>query len=263
MNCCICNKDINILNSKKIENNDHICMECYNHLPIIIKENISNLMAYEISSYIDYDKVYHDLLIKTFTKTASFGEVILDEHNGLIAFCKNMKSDKLPDTCHDIYKVLDIEDFDLAMKNPSIYHGGVIADIEMSIKFHTPDIKICKIVKHHEKCEATRTSTGYDYNIPPILSLFVGIVNNAREIAYKRECINLNDFFDLKDKKDYELAKATLMLDDYYDMDDLKLQRNKLLKIYHPDENIDETICLKYSQKINEAYKILRKKLER
>ena len=39
-------------------------------------------------------------------------------------------------------------------------------------------------------------------------------------------------------------------------------QRNKLLKIYHPDENIDESICLKYSQKINEAYKVLKKKLK-
>ena len=41
-----------------------------------------------------------------------------------------------------------------------------------------------------------------------------------------------------------------------------KEQRNKLLKIYHPDENIDESICLKYSQKINEAYKVLKKKLK-
>lgn len=261
MNCCICNKEINILNSKK-SNNNHICNECYNHLPQLIKEKINNYMPYELNSYIEYDKLYHNDLIDIFTKTCSFGEVILDEHHGLIAFCKNIKNDKLPDTCHDIYKVLEIEDFDLAMKNPSIYHNSVIADIEMSIVFHNPDIKITKVVKHHEKCEAIRTNKGYDYSIPPILSIFLGMIDKARERAYKKECNNLYEFFDLKNRKEYELAKATLMVDDYYDEQILKEQRNKLLKIYHPDENIDESICLKYSQKINEAYKVLKKKLK-
>lgn len=67
MNCCICNKEINILNSKK-SNNNHICNECYNHLPQLVKEKINNYMHYELSSYIEYDKLYHNDLIDILLK---------------------------------------------------------------------------------------------------------------------------------------------------------------------------------------------------
>ncbi len=39
---------------------------------------------------------------------------------------------------------------------------------------------------------------------------------------------------------------------------DLKHQRNRLLKAYHPDQGVDEAM---FSQKINHAYDILKKHL--
>lgn len=263
MNCCICNKNINVFNSKSIKN-EHICKDCYNHLPLSIKKHIINFMSYELTTFIDFDKTYHNKLISKFKKTSSYGDVYLDEHNGFIAFSKKINNDdSLPDMCHDIYNVLEIEDIDLAMKNPIAKNNNIYADIELYCKIHNPNITITKIIKRHEKCQTIKNKNGYEYNIPPILDMFINIINRARNTAIQKESIKINEFFMDEDKKNYELAKATFMIDDNdtFDLNILKTQRNKLLKIYHPDECLDDENSIKYTQKINNAYKILKQKI--
>ena len=49
------------------------------------------------------------------------------------------------------------------------------------------------------------------------------------------------------------------MLDEGYTLDELKKQRNRLLKSFHPDEGSEET--KKYAQKINSAYELLKGKI--
>lgn len=58
---------------------------------------------------------------------------------------------------------------------------------------------------------------------------------------------------------DYYAALNLFMLDEGYTMDELKKQRNRLLKSFHPDEESEET--KKYAQKINSAYEILKRNL--
>lgn len=60
---------------------------------------------------------------------------------------------------------------------------------------------------------------------------------------------------------DYYAALNLFMLDEGYTMDELKKQRNRFLKSFHPDEASEET--KKYAQKINSAYEILKRNVTR
>ena len=54
----------------------------------------------------------------------------------------------------------------------------------------------------------------------------------------------------------YVSALSLFMLEEGYTMDELKKQRNRLMKSFHPDEDDAETV--RYAQKINCAYEILK-----
>lgn len=46
------------------------------------------------------------------------------------------------------------------------------------------------------------------------------------------------------------------MLEEGYTLEELKKQRNRLMKTFHPDE--DDAEITKYAQKINHAFEILK-----
>lgn len=57
----------------------------------------------------------------------------------------------------------------------------------------------------------------------------------------------------------YVSALSLFMLEEGYTMDELKKQRNRLMKSFHPDEDDAETV--RYAQKINCAYEILKNRM--
>lgn len=77
---------------------------------------------------------------------------------------------------------------------------------------------------------------------------------------YKRSDESQNNYrTNSNNSFDYYGALNLFMLDEGYTMDELKKQRNRLLKSFHPDEGSEET--KKYAQKINSAYEILKRNL--
>lgn len=77
---------------------------------------------------------------------------------------------------------------------------------------------------------------------------------------YKRSDESQNNYrTNSNNSSDYYAALNLFMLDEGYTMDELKKQRNRLLKSFHPDEGSEET--KKYAQKINSAYEILKRNL--
>ena len=59
------------------------------------------------------------------------------------------------------------------------------------------------------------------------------------------------------DMDEYERAKCLFMLDDKYTLDELKTQRNRLLKAFHPDNTHDNSD--RYIDRINRSYEILKR----
>lgn len=57
----------------------------------------------------------------------------------------------------------------------------------------------------------------------------------------------------------YMSALSLFMLEEGYTLDELKKQRNRLMKSFHPDE--DDTETVRYAQKINWAYEVLKNRV--
>lgn len=54
-------------------------------------------------------------------------------------------------------------------------------------------------------------------------------------------------------------ALSLFMLEEGYTLDELKKQRNRLMKSFYPDE--DDTETVRYAQKINWAYEVLKNRV--
>lgn len=57
----------------------------------------------------------------------------------------------------------------------------------------------------------------------------------------------------------YTSALSLFMLEEGYTLDELRKQRNRLMKSFHPDEDDAETV--RYAQKINCAYEVLKSRM--
>lgn len=94
----------------------------------------------------------------------------------------------------------------------------------------------------------------YCDNLMKIITLTENTLETAsrrfgnREWAGQNESVGMNE---------YERAKCLFMLDDKYTLDELKTQRNRLLKAFHPDNTHDNSD--RYIDRINRSYEILKR----
>ncbi len=264
MKCCICGQETGKLFGRSIGENERICKNCCNKLPSEMKKKISEFDMEDIKSYMEKDTRRHPYIIKSFKRTARYGELVLDEHMGYIAFAKKLTDGgMLPDSCYDVFNLADVRDMSFAVLNPAWVKGGIHADVEIYISLHSPRLEFRRTIKSDDVCRITQTNSdgSCTYEAPEVLCMFETLINRAWERALN--CRNLDDFFGAVDEREYALAKATLLVDDSYDMDEIKKQRNKLIKAFHPDTMYDDEDAAYYAQKINDAYGILKEKLRK
>ena len=264
MKCCICGQETGKLFGRSIGENERICKNCCNKLPSEMKKKISEFDMEDIKSYMEKDTRRHPYIIKSFKRTARYGELVLDEHMGYIAFAKKLTDGgMLPDSCYDVFNLADVRDMSFAVLNPAWVKGGIHADVEIYISLHSQRLEFRLTIKSDDVCRITQTNSDGSciYEAPEVLCMFETLINRAWERALN--CRNLDDLFGAVDEREYALAKATLLVDDSYDMDEIKKQRNKLIKAFHPDTMYDDEDAAYYAQKINDAYGILKEKLRK
>lgn len=94
----------------------------------------------------------------------------------------------------------------------------------------------------------------YCDNLMKIITLTENTLEAASRRFENREWAGQNESVDMNE---YERAKCLFMLDDKYTLDELKTQRNRLLKAFHPDNTHDSSD--KYIDRINRSYEILKR----
>lgn len=94
----------------------------------------------------------------------------------------------------------------------------------------------------------------YCDNLMKIITLTENTLETASRRFGNREWAGQNESVDMNE---YERAKCLFMLDDKYTLDELKTQRNRLLKAFHPDNTHDNSD--RYIDRINRSYEILKR----
>lgn len=229
--------------------NGYICSECYKKIPYVLHNNISGYSDVTLSYVLDYCQKLHD----QFEETAHYGDLVIDEFNGLLAF---KKKDTL-----STFDVLDIEDIGLYCINAiANKYNNVTCDVEISCQFSHPNIKIKHPIKKKIACKSKNIgSNKIEWEEPGDLSMFRSMIEQMYITKIKKHSSNYKEY--LKSYNSIELlkAKALFMIEeDAYDMEYLKRQRNILIKNFHPDEShFSNEESTRYTQIINNAYHLL------
>lgn len=258
--CILCGAATNLLKRKKTKDG-MVCSVCMSHIPKSIKNDIKNYSFEDLRDIVSWVEEYQPKYIKKFEETASYGNLHIDEYHGLFAICekKQLVDGNIPDSCVDIFHCLDLEDVGIATKHANANENSVNIDVELMCVLSQPSISFKKIIKSNVSCAVKRiNSETLQYSEPEGLSIFRNMFNQMYKTALEK--YNFHTQNDFLTKHDIEVfaAKSLFMLEDGYTKEELKQQRNRMLKVFHPDESRnDTTLMAEYTKKINDAYKLL------
>ena len=110
-----------------------------------------------------------------------------------------------------------------------------------------------KSITYYERALRITIKLYYD-NLMKIITLTENTLETASRRFGNREWTGQNEGVDMDE---YERAKCLFMLNDKYTLDELKTQRNRLLKAFHPDNTHDNSD--RYIDRINRSYEILKR----
>ena len=273
--CELCNKKM-FITANKIMKRNHICRECYDTLPILVQNNISAYSADDLKKIKDYINKTHEKMIQNFTATDSIGYIYLDRHHGYLAYCdpkrvkfRKNKPPKLPKNCYDIFDCNYIQEYSIITHTPYMKRECGVEYLAMDVDFQCiikePDVRFrclmgegvpCEVksyftdeivYKEHRDLRAFRENLEYLVQNNEInrkksntgsASSSTGTNANSTDTAYLQ-------------------ATALFMLDKGFTKCDLKRQRNRLMKAFHPDTTGNNEEMEAYAQKINSAYELL------
>ena len=223
-----------------------LCVNCQNALPKYYKNNYGTLTFEVYNKMFTYMSGESKELGKQFKKKHAFLDLQLDAANGILRY--------KPSHAVPLYvKLENIADFSLVCHPRSIEDDfGVIT---LTLECINPNIFM------HEDLELT----GLENDCYKFMEYYYSIRNmregqgyirgdeDGTKSEYKTPVNNVADDAQL------QKALAMFMFDSINDVtaENLKAQRNRLIKSFHPDANSDEDT--RYAQKINEAYELLHK----
>ena len=259
-NCLICGKPASIISVRCADG--LICSNCARFLPSAIKPFLKHTNVWVIRALLKKWKKNKGRY-RQFIETASYGSLHIDEQHGLIALCdrKEMKNGRLPDSCTDIFSMFSIEDYSLSLESIDTTPNSVKVIINFHCSLNNPEFQFKSSIKN-ATCYVQKVGEGsITYHEPPDLTLFRSMFNQA--------FVNVWEKYDMRERHHFlsphavalTKAKALFMVDDDYTEADIRKQRNRLAKVYHPDENEDGEDLTPYMNRINEAYNLLKEAL--
>lgn len=267
--CEICEQPAGIIFRKKLSDQSYICTNCQRKLPKTAVETISHLNTYDIHRLIQYEENEVEELNNIFIRTCGYGNLHLDEINGLFAICdiKNFdESRKIKTYVKDIFKCRDLSAITIRLiPSPSQKNKKkIIGDIRLIATLDNPSFNINTIIKKQIAVEYKESSPGFIVWDDPIeLAYFKDSFNKTIEKIHIDQIKTNYSEKIYQDKEDVELVKAMAMFmikDRNYTMKEVKEQRNRLLKTFHPDEgNLKSS---EYASDINHYYEILIKNIK-
>lgn len=232
MECSFCNRKIPKLFSHKNESFS-ICNDCLSKLPFYFSKRISEYTYEEISTILNWESEKKNSLKQIFFTTSSYGNLHIDSIHHLFAIGETNDFEKGKPVSNDVI-IVEIErlqniSFDVKVDRSSI--DEVKGSITMSCIINNPDITIQNIlIKKNESITPTMVeNNSVIFSLPPEVQL---IWNEILEI---REQLDKHSFLLSGNQREIDMAMGLYMVKDGFTLEQLKKQRNILMKAFHPD----------------------------
>lgn len=251
MKCDLCGSPVSFMSQKRIKNGA-LCKECTKKIPKLLK--VIEYDAESLKQILQYKEC-----LSSFSETASYGKLRLDEMHGLLAISDKVTEDGSLIDSNDVFRCIDLEEFSLYCTDPHAQGNTVYCDIELSILMQNPYMKGKIKIKTNVKCSSrVKDSSRLEWSEPAELSMFRNMVNQMYVNEFEKWKKYRGNNFVTKAEIELFQAESLFMLEDGYSIEDVKKRRKLLMKAFHPDENNDTAFEAK---KINESYQILVRKL--
>ena len=255
--CSECGKKAGLLTRTKLIYGKYLCSDCTAGSPSYIMECVSEYYDYgDFKALKEYIKYSNETLKPKFNETASYEKLHIDEYNKLFYISTGFFGEPL------YLEFANVSSFDMDYQAETVKEGligdKVFGSVIVDLRVAVPKFAYIKVLAKDVKAKAKTNFLGtkVTYECPKKMEEFVirfmTAWNEALEDIqqeYAQEAVNMNEL---------EKAKVLFMLDDIDDisLEDIKEQRNRLIKMFHPDTGNDSDT--KYAQKINNAYEILK-----
>lgn len=254
MNCSFCNKKIASIFSHRT-GSFCICNNCMSELPFYFSKHIEDYSYEEILSIIHWEKEKKNGLKQIFFTTSSYGYLHIDSLHHLIAIGNANDFEKGKPINNDVL-IVEIENLNNATFDVNVDRSSteeINGSILMSIAVDVPNIELKNIlIKKNETIIPTMVNEdSVIFSLPPDVEL---IWNEIYEI--KEQLIN-HDFLLSGNQRDIDRAMGLYMVEDEFTLDQLKKQRNILMKAFHPDNDTTEGSDER-SQFVIKAYELLK-----
>ena len=241
--CCLCKE-----NKNKGQNLYYgfVCSDCIKALPNLF--SLRKLSEEQVKWF--YNHRYK------FSETSSLGIMALDEPHALIKI--NHGFAKKGDN-RNVFSLLDMKEVSLSCTNARQNGDHIICDAQLEFTLRC-NLQCKRVIKQMLKCPLSdsKQSGYYEVNEPKLLCLFRSMMNQSISNQYSEGKVILEKLNEIENSRDRVLAKGILMLPDIYTDEELKRNRNSLIKALHPDNYSDE-MASEFTDKINWAYRILKR----
>ena len=237
MNCSFCNKKIAKMFSHKGDSFS-ICNNCLSKLPFYFSKRISEYTYEEINAILSWESEKKNGLKQIFFTTSSYGNLHVDSIHHLLAIGDMNDFEKGKPISNDVL-IVEIENlqnisFDVKVDKSSI--DEVRGSITMSCIINNPNITIQSIlIKKNESITPSMVvNDSVVFSLPPEVQLI------WNEILEVREQLDKHSFLLSGNQREIDMAMGLYMVKDGFTLDQLKKQRNLLMKVFHPDVDISE-----------------------
>lgn len=281
--CVHCGNKTNILTRAKLKDSQYVCSKCTSKIPVMISKGLSDYDYEDFKELKAYLEHSNNELSKIFRENHSYYTIHIDTEHELFYL----------DNCYPrvYFKFEDLADFHLEFRPDEVKEGflssKVTGKIHLKLKMSSPYCFVEEVLDYSAKAKAeivngifkSKVSYSNPKGMDDFLDYFLSTWNDASDRKYRRLAQELESYdsyynwnyedttggewSEAQDPQAERLqsAKALFMIDDLncVTLDDLKKQRNRLIKTFHTDGGSDADTA--YAQKINLAYDVLREQI--
>ena len=258
--CSECGKEAKLLFRTKLADKKYLCRECSKLIPFYVKDTFKSEYSLEdyrkFKQYIAYS---NSNLRNVFKETDDFYLYHLDYENGLFYIGDDITAKTI------FFRLIDVEFFELRFTpkefKEGVFNSKVRGEISSRIELSEPHFCFEEVLADNAKAIVVKSlfSRDIQYSNPVGMDEFLERFWRARDIAIDKEIERISSELESESADDVNLQKALalFMFDSLEEvtLENLKSQRNKLIKVYHPDASSDNNTG--YSQKINLAYETI------